>query len=65
MIFTHRPMQPEDIPECVKIMGTHPVFGLRYGREIETPPEAWLRLLQSEAKIVAVFRASEGLSRAK
>ena len=41
MIFAHRPMQPEDVPECVKIMAAHPVFGPRYGREIETLPEAW------------------------
>jgi hypothetical protein len=32
MIFTHRPLQPEDIPECVKIMASHPVFGPRYVR---------------------------------
>ena len=60
MIFTHRPMQPEDVPECVKIMASHPIFGPRYGREIETLPEAWLRLLQSEAQITAVFLADEG-----
>jgi hypothetical protein len=34
MIFAHRLMQPEDIPEGVKIMASHPVFGPRYGREI-------------------------------
>jgi hypothetical protein len=60
MIFTHRPMQPEDIPECVDIMARHPIFGPRYGRELEILPEAWLRLLQSEAKITAVFRAGKG-----
>ena len=60
MIFTHRPMQPEDIPECVNIMASHPVFGPRYGRAIELLPEAWLRLLQSEARITAVIRAGEG-----
>ena len=60
MIFTHRPMQPEDVPECVKIMAAHPVFGPRYGREIEILPKAWLRLLQSEAQITAVIRAGDG-----
>jgi hypothetical protein len=49
-------MQPEDIPECVKIMASHPVFGPRYGRDIDLLPEAWLRLLQSEAKITAVIQ---------
>ena len=60
MILTHRPMQPEDVPECVKIMASHPVFGPRYGRDINLLPDAWLRLLQSEAKITAVFCAGEG-----
>ena len=60
MIFTHCPMQPEDIPECVNLMASHPIFGPRYGREIEILPEAWLRLLRSEAKITAVIRAGEG-----
>ena len=60
MIFAHRPMQPEDVPECVKMMAAHPVFGPRYGREVEILPKAWLRLLQSEAQITAVFRAGEG-----
>ena len=60
MIFAHRPMQPEDVPECVKMMAAHPVFGPRYGREIEILPKAWLRLLRSEAKITAVFLAGEG-----
>jgi hypothetical protein len=59
MIFTYRPMQPEDILECVKIMASHPVFGPRYGRDIDLPPEAWLCLLQSEPKITAVFRSGE------
>lgn len=53
-------MQFEDIPECVKIMASHPVFGPRYGRDIELLPEAWCRLLQSEAKITAAIRAGEG-----
>ena len=60
MIFTHRPMQPEDVPECVEIMASHPIFGPRYGRDIDLLPEAWVRLLQSEAKITAVIRAGEG-----
>ena len=60
MILTHRPMQPEDVPECVKIMASHPVFGPHYGRDINLLPDAWLRLLQSEAKITAVFCAGEG-----
>ena len=38
MIFTYRPMQPEDIPECVKIMAGHPVFGPHYGRDIDLLP---------------------------
>jgi hypothetical protein len=31
-------MQPEDIPECVKIMAGHPVFGPHYGRDIDLLP---------------------------
>ena len=59
MVLIYRPLQPEDIPECVKIMASHPVFGPRYGRDIDLLPEAWLCLLQSEAKITAVFRSGE------
>jgi len=53
-------MQPEDIPECVNLMARHPIFGPRYGRDIDLLPEAWLRLLKTEARITAVVRAGEG-----
>ncbi|HXA64505.1 MAG TPA: hypothetical protein VNV82_05090 [Bryobacteraceae bacterium] len=53
-------MQPEDIRECVNIIANHPVVGPRYGPTIKDLPEAWLRLLHSEAQITAVVRAGEG-----
>ena len=62
MIFTHRPMQPEDIPECVKIMASHPVFGPRYGRDIDLLPEAWLCLLQYEARSPPSFAPARTLA---
>ncbi len=60
MNLRHRPMRPGDIRECVDIVANHPVIGPRYGPVIEHLPEAWLRLLQCEAKIAIVFHAGEG-----
>jgi hypothetical protein len=56
----HRRMQPEDIRKCVELLANHPVIGPRYGPEIEHLPEAWLRLLQSEAGITTLFHAGGG-----
>jgi hypothetical protein len=56
----HRPMQPDDIRECVEILANHPVIGPRYGPAIENLPEAWLRALECEATISAVVRAGDG-----
>ena len=53
-------MQPGDIRECVDIVANHPVIGPRYGPAIEHLPEAWLRLLQSDALNTAVVLAGEG-----
>ncbi len=60
MQLRHRPMQPADIPECVDIVANHPVIGPRYGRAIGHLGEAWLRLLQREAKLANVVYAGEG-----
>ena len=56
----HRPMRPEDIPECVGIIANHPVIGPRYGSTIGSLPEAWFHLLRSEAKVAVVVQAGEG-----
>jgi hypothetical protein len=56
----HRAMRPEDIRECVDIVASHPVIGPRYGAAIADLPEAWLRLLQCEAKAAMVFQVEEG-----
>ncbi len=61
MKLRHRPMQPEDIPECVDIVANHPVVGPRYGATIKLLPEAWRRMLQCEAQIAVVVQAEEGL----
>ena len=60
MTLSHRAMQPGDIPECVDIIANHPVVGPRYGSMIEHLPEAWLRLLQCEARDAVVIHAEEG-----
>lgn len=61
MKLRHRPMQPEDIPECVDIVANHPVVGPRYRATIKLLPEAWRRMLQCEARIAIVVQAEEGL----
>ena len=60
MNLRHRAMQPGDIRECVDIVANHPVIGPRYGPAIEHLPEAWLRLLECEAKVTAVIHDGEG-----
>jgi hypothetical protein len=54
-----RPMQPRDIRECVDIVANHPLIGPRYGPTIEHLPEAWLRMLQCEAKQAVVVQDGE------
>ena len=60
MHLRHRAMQPGDIRECVDIIANHPVISSRYGPMIEHLPEAWLRLLQGEARIATVVYGGEG-----
>jgi hypothetical protein len=52
-------MTPTDVPECVEIVAAHPVIGPRYGPAIQHLRTAWLRLLESEAKIAVVFEDVE------
>ena len=59
MKLRHRAMQPADIRECVEIVANHPVIGFRYGRNIELLSEAWLRLLQCEARATMVVHADK------
>ena len=61
MNLRHRPMQPEDIHECVDIIANHPVIGPRYGRTLDSLPEAWRRLLTCQAHNAMVFFAGESL----
>src|SRR5580693_2587137 len=60
MNLRHRPMRPEDIPECVDMIAKHPAIAPRYGRTIELLPEAWLRLLGCQAHNAMVFFEDEG-----
>jgi hypothetical protein len=57
----YRPMQPNDVRECVEIIATHPVISSHYGDTIADLPAAWLRLLESEAGSLWVFQAADGL----
>lgn len=41
----HRPMRSSDVRECVGLVASHPVQGLRYGRAIADLSAVWLRLL--------------------
>ena len=55
-----RPMQPEDVSECVRIIAEHPVIGPRYGRSIADLGSAWLRVLDCEAKAAMVIEQLNG-----
>jgi hypothetical protein len=50
-----RPMQPNDVAGCAKIIAAHPVIGKRYGAAIKDLRRSWLRLLSSEAMTTGVF----------
>jgi hypothetical protein len=52
-------MQFDDIRECVDMVANHPVIGPRYGPMLELLPQAWLRLLQYEAKFAFVAQDGE------
>ena len=60
MSITHHPMRPEDVAECAEMIAAHPVFGPRYGSAIADLPNAWLRLLDFEAKNATVFEEVNG-----
>ena len=48
MSIRHRPMRPQDVPDCVEMIAAHPIVGPRYGSAIEHLRPAWLRLLSSD-----------------
>jgi hypothetical protein len=54
-------MEPEDVPDCVKIVAAHPALGPRYGANITDLGTAWLRLLNSDTFCCAhVFEEMDG-----
>ena len=53
-------MRPEDIPECVEILRSHPVVGPRYGKAIEDLSAALGFLLESDAQTTSVMFSEEG-----
>ncbi len=60
MALRHRPMRPKDVAECAEIIARHPVIGPRYGSAISDLRPAWLRLLESEAKVARVLEEVDG-----
>jgi hypothetical protein len=60
MDLRHRLMQPRDVPECAKIIATHPVIGPRYGTAIADLRPAWLQLLDCEAQATLVLEELDG-----
>ena len=48
MSVRHRPMRPQDVPDCVEMIAAHPIVGPRYGSSISHLCPAWLRLLSSD-----------------
>lgn len=55
MALRYRPMRPEDVQECVAIVGAHPILGPRYGPAIADLKGVWLGLLSREAFRAVVF----------
>jgi hypothetical protein len=56
----YRPMRLNDIPECVRIIASHPVLSQRYGKGIEELEVVWRRFLANEWFITtSVFEEDE------
>ena len=53
-------MRHEDIPDCVKIVASHPVLAPRYGETIALVPEAWSMLLNQQAFTGVIFEEQHG-----
>ena len=47
MSIRHRPMQPNDVRECVEMVAAQPFVGPRYADSISNLRSAWLLLLSS------------------
>jgi hypothetical protein len=61
-LIRHRPMRHRDIPECVRLVATHPVLGSRYGDAIKDLPGVWRRLLNGEWFFTtAIYEEMEGI----
>ena len=54
-----RPMKPNDVARCAKIIAAHPVIGRRYGSRDQGLAPSWLHLLGSQAMTTAVFEEVE------
>jgi len=60
MSLRSRTMQPRDVRECAEIVVAHPAIGPRYSHSIKDLSEAWLRLLDYEAKTALVLEELNG-----
>jgi hypothetical protein len=55
-------MRHRDIPECVRLVATHPILAPRYGDTIKDLPGVWRRLLNDEwFSTTAVYEEMEGV----
>jgi hypothetical protein len=60
-LIRYRPMRLRDIPECGRIVASHPTLGPRYGGEIANVCAVWRRLFANEWYFTsAVFEEVEG-----
>lgn len=59
MPFTHRPMRPKDVRECVEIVAASPIQVPRYGTSIRDLPTVWQGLLGQEAFRAFVFEETQ------
>jgi DNA-binding CsgD family transcriptional regulator len=48
MTIRYRPLRSRDIPECTKIVRSHPILGRRYARAIADLGSAWQCVLDTE-----------------
>ena len=60
MSLRSRTMQPRDVRECAEIIVAHPAIGARYRHSIKDLSQAWLRLLDCEAKTALVLEELNG-----
>src|SRR5258708_7070744 len=62
MSIVYRPMRPDDVGECIRIVRAHSTLASRYKSAIGNLPSAWLQVLGRDAVSAVVFEDVRGMT---